>query len=139
MAARDRGDERGAVSLLVLALLPAILGIVGLMYDGGQTLNAKIEAANEAAEAARAGANQLTLSTRGSTVSVDPTAAASAVNAYLASRGHQGAVAINGTQVTVTVSFDTPLVALSVFGVSSTHVVETATADAQSGISQAGG
>ncbi len=132
--------------MLVLALLPAILAIVGLMYDGGQTLNAKIEATDEAAEAARAGAAQLlpglrgpAQSTGGTSATVDPAAAASAVDAYLASTGHQGAVAINGTQVTVTVSFDEPLDALSVFGVSSTHVVESATADAQSGISQVGG
>lgn len=138
MSAGGHG-ERGAVSLLVLALLPVILAIVGLMYDGGQTLNAKIEASNEAAEAARAGANQLAPATRGASASIDPAAAASAVNAYLASSGHQGSVSVNGTEVTVTVTIDQPLVVLGAFGLSSTHVVESATADAQVGISQAGG
>lgn len=140
MASGGALDERGTVSLLVLALLPVMLGIIGMMYDGGQTLSAKVEASNEAAEAARAGAEALAPGARGvTTATLDPNAAASAASAYLASTGHQGAVSVNGTEVTVTVSFDQPLVVLSVFGIPSAHVVESATADAEAGVSQHGG
>lgn len=135
-----RRDQRGSVSLLVIAMLPVLLGIIGLAYDGGQVLAAKVQASDEAGEAARAGADALAPATRGGTIAVlDPVAAAAAVDNYLASTGHHGTVAINGTQVTVTVSFDQPLVVLSLFGAARAHVVESDTADAESGINQAGG
>ena len=132
-------DEQGIVSLMVVVFLPALLLIIGLTYDGGQVLAAKVQAQNEAAEAARAGSGQLAAASRDATgATVDPNAAVAAADAYLASTGHQGQVSVNGTVVTVTVSFDKPLLILSVAGVGSVHVVETASSDAVAGISGAG-
>ncbi len=132
-------DDHGVVSLMVVVLLPALLMIIGLTYDGGQVLAAKVEAQNEAAEAARAGSGALAAASRNATgATVDPNAAVTAAENYLASTGHQGQVSVNGTVVTVTVSFDKPLVILSVAGVRSAHVVQTASSDAVAGISGAG-
>jgi Flp pilus assembly protein TadG len=138
--ARQRRDERGVVTVLVVVLLPALLVLVGFGYDGGQMLAAKVQASNEAAEAARAGAGQLAAQSRGATTAtLDPAAAVAAADNYLAAVGHQGQVTVNGTVVTVTVSFDRPLVFFGAIGPSSAHVVETASADATAGISTAGG
>jgi Putative Flp pilus-assembly TadE/G-like len=52
------GRDRGAAMLIVAVLSPVLLGLAGLVFDGGLALEAKQRAADAAEQAARAGANQ---------------------------------------------------------------------------------
>jgi len=132
-------DERGIVSLVVMMMMLAILLTVGLAYDGGKVLAAKVEAINEASEAARAGAQVLAPSLRAeSSPLLDPGAATSAALAYLARSGHHGTVVVSGASVKVTVTFQQPLVLLGLAGLGPAQIVEASTATATTGIRSAG-
>lgn len=52
-------DDRGTLSIFVVLLAPAILFLAGLVIDGGGGLVAKQRAADQAEQAARAGANAI--------------------------------------------------------------------------------
>ena len=51
--------ERGSTGPFIMILLPALVGLVGLAYDGGLLFAGRREANNVAAAAARAGTNDL--------------------------------------------------------------------------------
>ena len=132
-------DESGVVSAMVVVLMSALLLVVGLAYDGGEILNAKVRAMDEAGEAARAGAQALGPAIRTTNVAdLDRAAAQAAAQAYLASAGHRGTINVTGTTVTVTVSFDQPVVLLGLVGLGPAHITEVGSADATAGIRGAG-
>lgn len=133
---RWSNDERGIVSLVVVVIVPALLLAAAIAYDGGEVLNAKVQAHDDAAEAARAGAQALSTSSRSG--AVDLPAAPAAADAYLATTGHTGTVTVNGTTVTVTVAFDQPTAILAVAGIDHAPISETATATATEGTTGAG-
>lgn len=56
-----RPDDRGSLSIFVVVLAPAILALAGLVIDGGGALVAKQRAADQAEQAARAGANAINI------------------------------------------------------------------------------
>jgi Flp pilus assembly protein TadG len=109
-------DEDGQVSAFVVGMVLALFVLAALVIDGGRVLAARREAIDEANEAARAGAEALSVSTYRATgiVALDTAAATSAARAYLERTGHAGTVAVAGDRVTVTVSFSE---ALSLFGI----------------------
>lgn len=57
--AGDRAHERGAVSPFIMILMPALVALAGLAYDGGMLFAGRREANILAAAAARAGTNDL--------------------------------------------------------------------------------
>lgn len=131
-------DERGVVSLVVVVVMLALVVAAGMAYDGGEILRAKVQAQDEAAEAARAGAQALSPATRGGSAVVDPAGAAVAAQRYLARVGHAGAVSVNGVDVTVTVTFTQPTAILGLVGIDNAPVAETATVVATAGITGSG-
>lgn len=133
---RWRRDERGVISLMVAVILPAMLLAAALAYDGGETLNARVQAHDDAAEAARAGAQAISASARSGTL--DLSRASAAANAYLSTTGHTGTVTVNGVNVTVTVAFNHPTTLLAIVGINHAHISETATATATEGTIGAG-
>jgi Flp pilus assembly protein TadG len=136
---RSARDERGIASMLVVVLAMAMVLASGLAFDGGEVLAAKVRASDEAAEAARAGAQAIAVGSRGSTTpAVDSGAAQDAAQTYLAATGHEGSVSVTGTVVSVTVRFDQPLVLLRLAGFGTVHVVEASQVDATTGIVGAG-
>ncbi|MEZ5230977.1 MAG: Tad domain-containing protein [Acidimicrobiales bacterium] len=54
-----RSQERGSVTVFTVVMTVALLFMAGLVFDGGQILNARRVAANIAESAARAGAQEL--------------------------------------------------------------------------------
>lgn len=52
-----RQRERGASEVFILIMMTALLAFAGLSYDAGMAFNARRQAANIAASAARSGAN----------------------------------------------------------------------------------
>lgn len=121
---------------MVVVLLPALILAAGMAYDGGEVLNAKVQAQNDAAEAARAGAQALSVASRHGPVTVS--AASAAAEQYLATTGHTGTVTVAGVNVTVTVPYHQALTILTAFGMTSATGTETATAAATEGITAPG-
>ncbi|WP_323373479.1 hypothetical protein [Plantactinospora alkalitolerans] len=81
------GRDSGRVSLFLAVALIGVLAIIGLSYDGAGQLRSMQRADNLAAEAARAGGQAIDLDqllVDGTTV-LDPAAAQTAVDNYLAS------------------------------------------------------
>ena len=122
--------ERGSASIWVLLVIAgAFTVLLGLVVDGGAVIDARLDAARTARQAARLGADQLSPgSVRSGTISVDPAAAAAAVHEYLGAAGYHGTVRVSGENVTVTVTGTSAARILSAIGINSFPVRETGTA-----------
>lgn len=131
-------SEAGFVAATVVALVMSLFLVAGLVYDGGLAVAAHRRAFNEAAAAARAGAQAMKGSTiAGGPVDADPSAAAAAAHSYLASTGHSGSVTVSGDLVEVSVSFPYQTVILGAAGVNDITVTGIGRARAQRGVIQA--
>ena len=73
-------SERGAVSVYAVIIAAVLMLLAGLCIEGGRVLNARATLADQAEQAARAGAQHLSTDDvrGGATVSVDRSAATSA-------------------------------------------------------------
>ncbi len=115
----------------LVLLLPAFVGLAGLVYDGGNLFAARREALNMAAAAARAGANDLDEAT---IYAGDPALAPSAEITAAVFAHRQGATsatadALGPDLIEVTVTIDVDLLLLDAFGLGTQTV--TAVADAR--------
>jgi Flp pilus assembly protein TadG len=102
---RPNGDA-GMVSAFLIAMLLGLFAVAGLALDPGLALADKSRALGVAEEAARAGAQQLNLTTYRTTgaLQLDPAAAQSAADRYLTLEHATGTVTVAGNTVTVTVT-----------------------------------
>ena len=118
MTGRCQG-ERGTVTAFIVIFAVALLAVAGLVVDGGYMLAGRRAAYDEAAAAARAGAQAIDENAlrRGGVVVVDPDAARQRVADYLARKGHDGTVDVNGDTVTVHIRVTQRLTILGLFGV----------------------
>ncbi|HEX9258762.1 MAG TPA: pilus assembly protein TadG-related protein [Acidimicrobiales bacterium] len=98
-----RRDDAGTVSVFVVTLSVALLAAVGLVFDGGRLVDARFEAADVAADAARVGAQEVA-AVRAGGRQLDPNRAERAARDHLAAVGRSGQVIATPTGVTVTVS-----------------------------------
>jgi Flp pilus assembly protein TadG len=102
VSARHRG-ERGSVTLLLVLVMPALLiGVTGLVFDGGQVLTARRQALDEAEQAARATEEVRS----GGVQELDASRAQVAAEEYLAALGRDGDVEVDGDRVRVTVRIE---------------------------------
>lgn len=110
MSERSRGD-RGTVSAMVAVVAIGLVMVAGLVYDGGQIVAAQATARDLAANAARAGAQEVDLAElRATGVAVlDPDLAAQAVDDYLVGSGHTATVTVEGSTITVAVTVVQPM------------------------------
>ena len=96
-------SERGSVTLWMVTAAMAMIILAGLAVDlGGQVLTRQ-HASNVAAQAARAGGQQLQASRaiRGEGVRTDPARAVAAARAYLAASDVTGTVQLRGSTAVV--------------------------------------
>jgi uncharacterized protein YbjT (DUF2867 family) len=112
-------NERGSITVFVVVFTVALLMVAGLVIDGGYTLAAHRRAFNEAEAAARAGAQAIDLDALRATGTavLDPDAARTRAEAYLAATGHHGTIEVDGDTVRVHVEFHQPMLILSIVGV----------------------
>lgn len=110
MIRRATGD-RGSMTAFVAIIAVALVMVAGMVYDGGQVISATTQARSDASKAARAGAQEVDLTTLRSTgeTVLDPTAAEASAHAYLAEAGATGTVTVDGPNVTVTVTINQPM------------------------------
>jgi Flp pilus assembly protein TadG len=131
----SHGDA-GNASIILVLITPAIFGVAGLVVDGGRALNARQHAANQAEQAARAGADAVDVDAirTGNGLAIDPLAARSAADRYLAAAGATGTVSLGPQSVTVTVRASTQTAFFAVIGVKHISVTGTATARPARGV-----
>jgi Flp pilus assembly protein TadG len=104
-ALRER-REHGSMSLFFAVTTVGVLLVMGLLVDGGGSLNAANRAQSLAQEAARAAGQQLDpiQAIQGTAVTIDPDAARGAAQDYLAAENVQGDVEISADGQTMTVT-----------------------------------
>jgi Flp pilus assembly protein TadG len=132
------GDrERGSITLMLLVLFVGLIALAGIVIDGG----AKLNQAENAKEAARAGAGMVNQGVALSTgaFTVDQAQALAAAQQYLATNGYQGTVSPVGTQsIQVTVTVTAPTQVLSIIGIDSMSSTGSATAALVTGVTGPG-
>lgn len=122
-------EEAGSLAAFMAVLATGIFVLVGLVVDGGRAMTAKRQAVDVAEQAARLGADQLSVDAlRAGNIVVDPARASSAVTRYLAAAGESGTVAVAGDNVTVSISGESQTTILRVVGIGSIPVTATASA-----------
>jgi hypothetical protein len=127
---RTPRSQRGSLSIwVVLVTAGAFTPLLGLVVDGGNLIDARLEASRDAAQAARAGADALSAaSVRTGGNDVNPGIATSRARAYLADVGQRGTVTVNGATVTVTITGTSHTTILAVVGITSFPISQTQSA-----------
>jgi Flp pilus assembly protein TadG len=132
----DSHRDAGNASIILVLITPAIFGVAGLVVDGGRALNARQQAASHAEQAARAAADAVDVDAirTGAGLAIDPLAARSAAERYLAAAGATGTVSLGAQSVTVTVKASTRTTFFAVIGVNHISVTGMATARPARGV-----
>ncbi len=124
-----RRDQDGSLSAFVVLLLVAMTALLGLVVDGGSALAARQSAADEAEQAARAGAGALSVEAlRAGALQLDPSAAVAAAELFARAAGHPGTATVSGGVVTVQIRFRVPTEVLGIIGIDSLPVSAQASA-----------
>jgi Flp pilus assembly protein TadG len=128
--------DAGSASIILVLITPALFAVAGLVVDGGRALNARQLAADQAEQAARAAADAVDIDAirAGSALAIDPLAARSAAERYLAAAGGSGSVSVGPGSVTVTVTATTQTAFFAVIGINQINVTGSATARPARGI-----
>jgi Flp pilus assembly protein TadG len=132
---RDRG-ERGSITVWLALSSFAMIFLVGLAVDLGGQVHARERVHDLAAQAARAGGEEVDggPAIQGSGLTINPAAARAAAQSYLDQAGVSGTVTITGgSTITVTVhdSYDPRFLGLigihrlDVTGTASAHLIRT--------------
>jgi hypothetical protein len=120
--------DRGVVTAFVLGLAMCFMVTAGMAVDGGRIVAARVEAADHAENAARVGAQQVTLLRLGWRL-LDPVKAKRAAEEYLRVRGISGQVTVGLRTVTVTVTLTQQTTLLRMVGIGSRRVTASRTAE----------
>ena len=123
-------SERGSATIFGLFLVVVVLILAGVVVEGGNVMSIRGHATSIAAQAARAGADELDLDALRTTgiVQLNPAAAEVAAQAYLTQIGQTGTVTATPTEISVTVTLTKPAILVPVLGIATHTVQATATA-----------
>ena len=122
-------DQGGSISAFVVLLLVVLVVLLGLVVDGGSALSARQAAADEAEQAARAGAGALSVQAlRSGSLQLDPAAAVAAAESFAAAAGHPGTATVSQGVVTVVIHFRVATEVLGIVGIRSLPVSAVASA-----------
>lgn len=125
----DPAEEAGATTVFFLLLVPAMVVMAGLAYDGGRVLSARREALDTAQNAALAGAQGVDVTgLHQGDVRLAPGPVAARVDDYLATVGASGSHSTTADSVTVVVTETVSMELLGAIGVGPKTVTGTATA-----------
>lgn len=129
----SRRDERGVISVWTILMASGVfLVLLGLVYDGGNAMNERIEAHRAAEQAARAAADEMR-GVRDGTEGINQSTAEARASQVLQQAGWTGTVRIDGLDVTVRVTGKSDNAFLGAIGFSSFPVDETGTATSITG------
>ena len=130
---RRRGvqrHDRGSISIWLALSSFVMVFLVGLAVDLGGQVHTQQRGHDLAAQAARAGAEEVQgpAAIEGRPLSIDAARARTAAQRYLQEAGVTGTVDVNADTLTVTVHDDYPTKFLGLIGISNLTVTATATA-----------
>jgi Putative Flp pilus-assembly TadE/G-like len=130
--------DRGSISAFVVLLLVAIMALMGLVVDGGSAMSAQQSAYDEAEQAARAGAGELSIDgLRSGMVTLDDSAAVSRAVAFTVAAGHPGTATAEGGTVRVEIHYRMATDVLGIIGIDSLPVSAAASATDVHGVTSA--
>lgn len=130
MTSRHAGDH-GSVSAFVVCLTTVFVSCAGLAVDSGRVVGTHVRVADLAENAARLAAQEIT-GIRAGDWRIDAGRARAAALSFLASRGVDGSVTVARRRVTVTASTSVRPTLLRMFGVSSSTVRASRSAEPSS-------
>lgn len=134
MVRTDR-DQDGSITAFVVVLLTALIVLLGLVVDGGAALSARQSAADEAEQAARAGAGALSVQAlRTGSLQLDPAGAVKAAEAFTVAAGHPGIATVSGGVVTVQIHYRVTTEVLGIVGIDTLPVSAVASATDVQGV-----
>lgn len=119
--------DRGSVTAFVVTMTASLVGLVGLVHDGGRLVAAHLQAADRAAGAARVGAQEV-VGIRAGQVEIAAATARRRAQDELAAQGAEGTVTATPHAVTVTVRQPVAFELLSLLGLPGRVVQATRTA-----------
>lgn len=122
-----RNRDRGSISGFVVVITIAVLACGGLVFDGARVVAAKVDAADHAENAARAGAQEI--AAREGVVVLDLARARRSADIYLSGAGVSGVVTVTPQRITVTVFETVETTLLRLVGVNSKSVSATRSSD----------
>ena len=114
----DSSRESGSITAFVVMLAMTFVACAGLAVDGGRLVAAKVQLADQAENAARAGTQEITALRTGDP-KVDVDKAISAAQDFMTLHQIQGQVSATDSEVTVTTTRVVPMSLLKLFGVGS--------------------
>lgn len=129
---KEPQTEPGSITAFVAVLAITFIACAGLAVDGGRLVAARVQLADHAENAARAGVQEVT-SLRSGEPDIDASEARSTAAAYLRSWGVSGEVSATTEEVTVSVRRVVPMSILRLFGVGSRMVSAQRSAKAITG------
>ncbi len=135
MRRRVRTAERGGATIFVLGMSIVLMLCAGLVIDGGMGINARMRVADDAEQAARAGANAVDVNQlrSGGALAIDPGLARSNAQNFLSARGYgagQFSVAVTANSVAVELRDTSDTTMLRLIGIYEYPVTARATATA---------
>ena len=121
--------ESGAITVFVALLAVALFALAGLVLDGGRAISAQQAAQDEADQAARSGAEALSINAlRTGVVELDAQAAVANAEAFTVAAGHPGTATVVGNAVEVSIHYRVPTDILGIVGIDTLPVSATARA-----------
>jgi len=133
----EHDSEEGSFTVFLAVLAVALFVLLGLVIDGGRAVAAQGAATGEAEQAARLGADQISITAiRSGVVSIDPAAATRVADAYLRAVGSPGVVTVVGQTVNVNVESSEPTVILGMIGLEQIGISATASATDVHGVTR---
>ena len=111
-------EDSGSITAFVVMLLMTFVACAGLAVDGGRMVAAKVQLADQAENAARAGTQEITALRTGDP-RIDPKIAISTAQDFMIRHQIRGQVSATDLEVTVTTTRVVSMSLLGLFGVGS--------------------
>ena len=127
--------EQGGATIFVLSMSLVLMLCAGLVIDGGMGINARMRVADDAEQAARAGANAVNVDQlrSGGALAVDPGLARLYAQDFLSARGYPGtqfSITVDANTVAIEVRDTSETTLLKLIGINEYPVTARATATA---------
>ncbi|MDQ2689322.1 MAG: hypothetical protein M3Y29_03490 [Chloroflexota bacterium] len=127
--------ERGGATIFVLSMSLVLMLCAGLVIDGGIGINTRMRVADDAEQAARAGANAVNIDQLrdGGALAVDLGLAKTYAQEFLQARGYDGGqfeIQVNANSVTIALRDTSETTMLKLIGINQYPVTARATATA---------
>lgn len=132
--ARRRLTERGSITLIFAVVAVALIAIVGLVFDGRAQMTAQQRADNAAAEAARAGGQEIDGAVVAGSPGLHRSRAAAAARAHLAAAQVDGVVTLRGDAITVRTTVTEPAAILPIIGITTLRAAGEAVVEITTGL-----